>query len=715
MHRRHFVQLASAAGLSSLLSNPLPARAQAGSTNPNTPTIVLPNQWSGKTLTAGLPRQPQSTGTRQRPGSRTPGLRNPNTSAAPRQPGTIHIGAGAPSGPSLSVPQSLIDQKIVHNVDSGLDLAELNRSFNAFLQHPLGGPFTAPGDVYLGRAFVPVRAIMAGVLPQTSGGTVTPALQNALAALSEVAVLRTPADQFKISSGFGNQVVFYESEGQAKIGHKHIDRLIEEFNITHRVRLLKVMSYLHAAAADTGSQGGKPDEIVSGGSQLGTHHVGGFSLGYRKADGSGPVTLKGDWPANYGQLDDENERYNAHLIAVDYRGGAIDPIPEETIASYNRNADLWDCCACAIVPFTGLELDPRYQNYEKNPLEIYDQASAIAVAQDLARFNTEHFLKRHGAFYCAEGQFVVANLGPQEGTLLKRSKFGTSEFGKRIDNFRNAPGYAGMTEQQRRRTPELGWTHLKSLGSERGGISSEQHDALVQTGRTATALEWIPEETKGWQAYRPRQSDGLIARPMTVATLAWGVFRNYMPLDGLARVISDDIIRAFQAGDATVKAAITQMCGNVSPTTPAGAAIVSGIGLKAAVGFTIGLLSNPLVRAKLLEQAGADEIEKPSEKAKVDAAYAAFLETLKAADFTSPRSVDQALKKADQQLAQLRVERKHYNKVTKQYTLMEQSLMRYAAPACIFLWAQHPVLAETDCLRYVATAMHTKQAKARPV
>jgi hypothetical protein len=41
----------------------------------------------------------------------------------------------------------------------------------------------------------------------------------------------------------------------------------------------------------------------------------------------------------------------------------------------------------------------------------------------------------------------------------------------------------------------------------------------------------------------------------------------------------------------------------------------------------------------------------------------------------------------------------------------KSTVMKYAAPPCFGMWAQQPFLAETGCLRYVATAMHVSQKK----
>ena len=118
---------------------------------------------------------------------------------------------------------------------------------------------------------------------------------------------------------------------------------------------------------------------------------------------------------------------------------------------------MWDCCAAILVPFADQDPDPIYRDYMYNPLEVYDQQSARNVAAALAELDAKKFLAKHGAFYCAEGQYVVANLGPQEdergGTLLKQSRYGNTKFGALIANFIKAPGYAGMSAEERRRKP----------------------------------------------------------------------------------------------------------------------------------------------------------------------------------------------------------------------------------------------------------------------
>lgn len=603
--------------------------------------------------------------------------------------------------------------EIVREADQCLDLDVINTQFNPFRdeprrpdRQPIEGPYARPREIYRARAFVPVRGLIAQALPQFGFDQAT--IGTLVPALSEFGVLRTHAHQFALPTGPGNRIVFYGGD----VGHTHIDRLVHEVGKQH-MRVLKLMVHFNAGArGGEGSQGGTPEEIIServGGST----HVGGFSAGW--SEGS-PVSAKSDWPSDYGRLSDSGEVYNAHLLAIDYGAGTYRPIPEPMLAAYKQNADMWDCCAGMLVPFAGGDPDPRFTNYQYNPLDVYDQASARDLAQSLATLDRDVFLGKHGAFYCAEGQYCVANLGPQEdssgGTLLKRSRYGDSAFGGVIENFAKAPDYANMPLEEQRKRPEIGWKHLLSLGAQNGGISEEQHDHLKRTDRTAIFLEWIPESVQGWQAFKPRNEEGLVAKPMTVATLAWSLFRRYLPREGIARILAEDVTRAHASGNENIKHAVQMLCGGKDPTTPQGQMSLVGVAAKIASGLLITVLASDDLRQNLLMQAGYEEIPTDRDRKKVQAVYDKFLALLKSADYSSQESFDRALREADAECARLQVERTHINFFTKTYKRAPGSPMLYAAPSCYAMWAQQPAFAETGCIRYVATAMHVKQRKA---
>ncbi len=627
--------------------------------------------------------------------------------------GTIETGHLDPVGDPVALPASLAD--IVRPADEALSLEAVNQDLNPFIDTPLGadgeplvGPFAEGGEVYQGKTFLPVRLIMSQMLK--AGGLPPDAVQPLLDGLSEMVAIRTPAHQFHLEEGLGNRVVFY---GETKIdgetvdlGHRHIDELVTAL-AGKNLRLIKQMVHFNLQ-----SQGGTPDAIVADGVG-GSTHAGGFAAGY-SIDGK-PIAVKSDWPSSYGWLGNNNKTYNAHLIAIDYAAGTEAPIPDETMAAYYRNADMWDCCAAMLVPFADQDPDPKFRDYQYNPLEVFDQASAREIAASLATLDSKAFLDKHGAFYCAEGQYVVANLGPQEdeagGTLLKKSRYGATPLGRLIDNFQAAPGYDGMELEERRKNPAIGWEYLLALGPEQGGISGGQALVLKATDRHGIALEWIAEDIKGWQAYGPKNAEALIARPMTIATLAWGLLRLYMPRDAVARAIAADIARAYAAGDAAVKGTVESLLAGADPRTREGQVALASLAAKSATGLLLGLLSSEQVRTSLLAKSGLNEVTNEADKAKMIAAYQDFLSIVQNADFSTQSAFDRALAQADEKFGKLTVERSFYSRQLDERLPAKSMVMKYAAPPCFSMWAQQPFLAETGCLRYVATAMHISQRK----
>lgn len=627
--------------------------------------------------------------------------------------GQIETGRLDPVGLAVELPPEVA--ALISPADEALNLEVINSEYNPFLAEPrdasgkpLVGPFQAAGELYQGKTFLPVKLIMAGMVKAMSA---PPSVSQPLIdALSELVVIRTPAHQHRIGAELGNRIVFYGEDivnGQdINIGHAHIDKIVDAL-AAKNMRLAKQMVHF-----DHQAQGGKPDDIIADG-VAGATHVGGFSEGYN--DEGKPMSVKSDWPSNYGQLGVANRTYNAHLLAIDYSAGVEDPIPEKDLKAYYHNADMWDCCAAILVPFADRDPDPQYRDYMYNPLEVYDQQSARDVAAALATLDADKFLSQHGAFYCAEGQYVVANLGPQEddkgGTLLKQSRFGDTPLGRLIANFIKAPGYAGMSAEERRQHPTIGWDYLLELGENNGGISAEQALILSATDRQGVALDFIDEDVRGWQAYRPKNNEALIARPMTVATLAWGLLRLYMPRDAVAKAIAADIARAYAEGDDSVKELVRTLLSEKDPMSANGQALLAGFSAKAATGLLLGLLSSDQVKASLLYKSGFMDITEDADKQRVLDAYEQFLGILQNADYSTQVSLDKALEAADEALADLVVTRTYYNRTTRERQPAKSTVMKYAAPPCFGMWTQQPFLAETGCLRYVATAMHVSEKK----
>ena len=184
-----------------------------------------------------------------------------------------------------------------------------------------------------------------------------------------------------------------------------------------------------------------------------------------------------------------------------------------------------------------------------------------------------------------------------------------------------------------------------------------------------------------------------------------------MPRDAVARSIASDIGRAYTQGDARVKDSVKLLLGGADPASPDGQALLAGVAAKAATGLLLGLLSSDEVAASLLAKAGFNEITNDADKERVKAAYQEFLGILQNADYSTQSALDQALAEADKKLGALTVTRTFFNRATQERMPAKSTVMKYAAPPCFGMWAQQPFLAETGCLRYVATAMHVSQKK----
>jgi hypothetical protein len=622
------------------------------------------------------------------------------TSPTPSAPGssspidiaTGHVGGASgprpqeimPTGDIVELPATLRD--IVRPADEAVNLVEVNATFNPM--KALIGDFTKGREVFQGKAVLPLRMIIGGVIKALPAAQQT-ALAPLVAATQEATVIRTTGHLYKGADGAPDaRVVPYGGS----VGHKHIDAIVLELGKKF-IRVVKQMVHFNGAG-----QGGDPKAIVGDG-VAGATHAGGFSAG--KLAGK-PATTRRDWPADYGSLGDNNIDYNAVLIAVDYRAGCHKPIPDDHLEAYYKSADIWDAVAGLIVPFASQDPDQRYSNYKYNPLDAHDQASLASVATSLSSVSWEVFNDKHGAFYCAEGEKTGDNLGPNQP--VKKVTLGATKMGELIETFQKAPGLT-------RDKPEIGWRYLVSKGL----ISEAQLEQLKSTGRNAVYLEWVPDTIEPWTKFQPKQKDGLIASPMSVAGLAWGLLRNYLPRQDIANAVVDELGRIYKGGGNDAKAAVMGLLGGQPPTTNAGNAAAQMVGLKAASGFLLSVVSDPEFRKMLLQKAGFEEITNDADKAKVHAAYDEFLGILGRTDVTSQGSLDKAVRQADDNFKKLTVERQDRDHVSGRLQPKRKALMLYFAPQCFGYAAQYPDLFDGHALKYVAHALHEKQTKAARV
>jgi hypothetical protein len=667
------------------------------------------------------------------------GFRPGAPAAAPAAPGAPAAAAEGkdfgvlnPTAKVFSIPASI--KGLIRPTNEALDLGVLNADFNPLKGRNLIPDYKKPDEVFEGKAVIPTRDIMGGVLKQM--GPQAAALAPLLAALPQGSVLRTPAQEFNIggvsglSSAAGNRIIFYggshmkPSDVQGSVSD--VDTMAMKLGEDQGLRVMKEMVHFIGPA-----QGGTMQDILGDGVG-GATHGGGFSSGYVNGK---DTSIYSDWPANYGRLADYNKDYNAHLFAINYQGGVEKPLPQENVFAYKHNADMWDAILGAVVPFASNDPDPRYTTYTYNPLDAYDQASLSSIAHDATALDWDAFKKRHGAFYCAEGQYIVANLGPQEGTLLKRSEFGfdknadgsqkvgadgkpvMTKLGALIDGFQDAynqaPAHAGdpdmrtWTADQRRQHPDVGWNYLAAKGQ----ISDDMLQRLKDTGRIGTYLEWIPETMDGWQKFNPLDKEQqMVAEPMTVATLAWSLIHRYMPREGIAQTVKQDILNAYKTGNEQVQGAIKALLGGNDPNSAAGQAALGQIAFKASTATLAGALGSDDMKKNLLQKAGFEEITNDADKATLMKEYDTFIQILMNAP--DQKTLDEQLEKQDDVLRTLKVHRATVDDNGHQTGDVVETTMLYAAPPSIASWAQNEDYGGgPQVLQYIATAMHADQEK----
>lgn len=592
--------------------------------------------------------------------------------------GTSGIGTLAPTGSAAIIPPEVAH--LVEDPDKALGVSPLNFFYNPL--KPVIGDYTKGSEVFVGKGFVPVKTIMAGLglqLPAEAQQALKPVINS----LPDITVLKTPAHQFNLGDKIGTRIVLY---GGDRIGSDRLD----EISVALRkkgIRLMTVMTHFN-----TEGQGGTPEQILSDGGG-GSTHVGGRS-----------GLVRGEWPSNYLRLESQLDLYNPHHFAINYQNGVKKEIPQEVLLEYAQNADMWDAVLGMIIPFADMDPDRRYLKYTENPVDAYDQKSLLAYANLAAGVDWEEIKKQVGAFNCAEGQYTVANLGPQAKTLLTKENFGHTKLGKLIEEFQKAPGLTPAT-------PEEGWKHLLRKGL----IDENMYGRLAQTGRLQIPLRWIPSGTPGWQEFDPIEPNGLIATPATVATLAWTLFRRYLPREGISTAVATELVEAYKTGDASVKAGIRLLLGGATPESDEGQKALSVVAFKASTGFLATALAKPELRDRLTKQAGLGEITNDKDKQALFTIYDKFVALLP--KMTSQVELDKALFDADAELRSLEVERASRDPDTDKLVGKRKSLILYYAPSTTSAFAQFPFIAGTgdkNVLEYAFTAMNVRHAENPP-
>ena len=506
--------------------------------------------------------------------------------------------------------------------------------------------------------------------------------------ISDKEIFIRPAHQFMINNKLGNRVIFYGGDNEFEYGpaHKNIDYLTHEI----KMPVIKVMTHFNHA------QGGYISDILEDTSG-GMTHVGGYSASWYN---NKPTTVRSDWPADYGRLNDESRYYNAHLLAIDYQAGTDKKIPEETLTQYHKNYKMWDALTGMIIPYTRSSKIEEFQDYKNNPLEAINiealnNLATVAATLDKSKINFTS--------YCAEGMWNVANLAVN--VPITKNKY--PEIDKLIRNYQSAPGFKGMDHTQRTHRPEIGWLWLH----EEGLITDSTYKGILQTNRNTIYLDWVADDLVPWTIYQPQQKDGLIANPMTLGTLVRMLIRTYYPRESVTKAIINAFNTLYKKGDKTVKAAIETLLDGFSPTNIIGERILFENAYKMANAELAYIVQSDMLKNIIFKKLGYEHIVDFEDQEKVEKLFLKYVAAISDSEFSKRKDFDKKLAALDKELANMKIKMKVYgpNDVKTRTEEKIVPFFMWTPPQAWVFWAQHPNEFNSRTLRYIATAMHIEQ------
>jgi hypothetical protein len=622
------------------------------------------------------------------------------------QPGELLPPQLLPQGSAVTLNEPM--QVYIKDPDSVLSLETINDP-ETFLKKT-GIPNRRGSELYMAKSLVNVRLMFseAGKIMAGQGNrSAAWVLDTISRQVSDSHLLLRPAHQFNIDGSPGNRVLFYGGENELENGpgHANIDALSHDLGMP----MVKVMTHFDAA------QGGSITQILEDGVG-GMTHLGWLFAGW---DAGRPVAILSEWPADYGRLDDDNRYYNAHLLAIDYQAGTSKTIPDEILAAYHQNYASWDAITGLIIPYTQEDKIEEYQDYTNNPLEVVDRKSLLKLADVAASLDKS---KISFTSYCAEGQWNVANLAVN--VPIYRGRF--PKIDALIEAHHGAPGFAGMSAEERRRDPRIGWEWLKKQGI----LSAEQYKNRVLTRRTAIYPDWVPATTQPWTRYQPQREDGLIADPLNLGTLVRMLLRMYYPREEVSRVIAEELKKAYRQGGFTVRAAIRIFMASDDKVGlwPVIKAVLFGETPFSATGkqklhrqaFRLAsselgfILRNEQFKERLFKKLGYDHIVDEQEQWKVNRLYEQYVDAVLDPALSGREEFDSRMAELDDRLSELKVRMKVYgpDDTDQRSKTAVVPFFMWAPPQGWVFWAKHPDQFHAGSIRYVATAMHYEQSRA---
>lgn len=610
-----------------------------------------------------------------------------------------------PHGSAIALNDSM--KSYIKDPDTALNLKEINDP-QTFMKKT-GIPNERGSELYIAKTLINVRLMFneAAKLMKAQGNDAAAwVLKTISIQSSENHLIRRPAHQFNIDGTLGNRVLFYGGKNELEDGpgHDHIDALTHDLALP----MIKVMTHFDNA------QGGSLTQILEDGVG-GMTHLGGLFAGW---DHGQAVAVLSEWPSDYGRLDDDRRYYNAHLLAIDYQAGTGKSIPAEVLAAYHQNYASWDAITGLIIPYTQEDKVDEYQDYKNNPLEVVDRQSLLRLAETTASLNPD---KITFTSYCAEGQWNVANLAVN--VPIHKGRFPTID--AFIGAYQHAPGFAGMSAEERRRNPRIGWEWLKQQGM----LTDDQFKNLLLTRRIAIFPDWVPDTIKAWTVYSPQREDGLIADPMNLGTMVRMLLRMYYPREEVARAITDEVSHAYKKGsfkqraairifissekDAGVWDAIKAVLFGDTPFNITGQQKLYRQALRLASGELAFILQIDKFKKNLFAQLGYDHIVDENDQWKVDQLYEQYVNAVLDPSLFSREDFDHKLLELDQRLAKLKVRMNVYgpNDTDKRSKTAVVPFFMWAPPQGWVFWTKFPDQFHSRSIRYVTTAMHYDQSR----
>ena len=548
-------------------------------------------------------------------------------------------------------------------------------------------------DFFNAKSIIGLKALFENLsLYIASTGEIEKAAEIDLIAknIKQTYVFRRPAHKYLVNNTLNNRIIFYgaDNEFDHGPGHKDIDRLSHLIGLP----LIKLMTHFNDA------QGGSLDQLLEEGAG-GMTHAGGYIPGWYKGK---KVAVRSDWPADYGILNDDNVKYNAHIFAIDYQAGTKKNIPQSTLNNYHKNYALWDVFTGLNIPFVKKSKIIEYQDYKNNPLEVYNRETLNRLATITSSLDRS---KVKFTSYCAEGQWNTMNLAPniliKKGTYPKIDKF--------ITAFQSAPLYSAMSIEQKKQHPEIGWQWLQ----EKQILNKEQVKNILTTRRNSIYLDWVDNDIQPWTKYNPQREDGLIADPMTIGTLARMLLRTYFPREEVAKAIEIELLNLYTTTkNVKVKEAITSLLEGFSPDSIIGGYALGKAAIKISGMQFVMLLHYDMFKNMIFNKLGYQHILSEDDKLKVDTLYEKYISAILNPELVNRKDFDKALAKIDYELSLLTVEMKVYgpNDTNLRSKTEKVKFFMWAPPQAWAFWAQYPKMFNSNSIKYAVTAMHYNQS-----